>query len=206
MKINNLRLLCLFFLIFLSALPAAGEDDELPVILVDHRLNYMCGDTFELTFPDVPSSGSMFTNAGQIQATADKDKTLLQVRVRIRNMTTSVFHGIDENSFTLTGYVRDRSINYKPMIFLNTDYFSQGNYYNWDSLPPLRVADVLLVFRVNPILINWELSFEPKYTMEPDFLLEHVTYNASYAAPCAGRFLFSSSKNLETGAVMNFVR
>ena len=206
MKNFKIYLLFLLFLTAFFVLPAVGADAELPVVLVDHRLNYMCGDTFELTFPDVPSSGSMFTNAGQVQATADKDNTLLQVRIRIRNMTTSVFHGIDENSFTLTGYVRDRSINYKPEIFLNTDYFSQGNYYAWDSLPPLRVADVLLVFRVNPILINWELSYEPKYTMEPDFLLEHVTYKSSYADPCAGRFLFSSSKNLETGTVMNFVR
>ena len=186
-------------------LPAAGNTD-LPVIDVEQRVSYMCGDTFELTFPDLLSAGSMFTNASMIQATAKKDETLLQVRIQIRNMTSSFFHGIDEQSFRLTGYVRDRSLSYTPEIILNTDYFGRGNYFNWDQLPPLRQADILLVFRVNPILINWELAFEPQLTAEVNYEFERVTYKPMKADPCAGLFRFSAVRNLETGVLTTFER
>ena len=192
-------------MLLICFLPAAADTD-LPVIDVDHRVSYMCGDTFELSFPDVISTGTMFTNASMIQATAKKDESLLQVRIQIRNMTTSFFHGIDSQSFRLTGYVRDRSLSYTPEIILNTDYFGRGNYFNWDQLPPLRQADILLVFRVNPILINWELTFVPQLTADVNYEFERVTYKPMKADPCAGLFRFSSVRNLETGVLTTFER
>lgn len=194
------------FLMTAVIFPSSAADSDLQIIPVDHKAHYMCGDTFELAFPDVLSTGHMFTNSGQIQANADADELLLQVRIQMRNMTSGMFHGISTDSFKLTGYVRDRSISYYPETIINTDYFGQGNYYNWDQLPPLRIADILLIYRVNPILINWELAFEPKMTSDPTYDFEGVTYKQAYAAPCSGLFQFSAVRNLENNALTTFER
>lgn len=202
-----MRILPLFvFLMTAITHPASAADSDLQIIQVDQKAHYMCGDTFELSFPDVLSTGHMFTNSGQIQASADADELLLQVRIQIRNMTSGIFHGITAESFKLTGYVRDRSISYYPETIINTDYFGQGNYYNWDQLPPLRIADILLIFHVNPILINWELSFEPKLTSDPTYEFENVSYKQAYAAPCSGLFQFSAVRNLENNVLTTFER
>lgn len=194
------------FLMTAVIFPSSAADSDLQIIPVDQKAHYMCGDTFELAFPDVLSTGHMFTNSGQIQANADADELLLQVRIQMRNMTSGMFHGISTDSFKLTGYVRDRSISYYPETIINTDYFGQGNYYNWDQLPPLRIADILLIYRVNPILINWELAFEPKMTSDPTYDFEGVTYKQAYAAPCSGLFQFSAVRNLENNALTTFER
>lgn len=198
----------LLFIILSSAivLPVSAEDTEYQVIPVEQWTNYMCGNTFEISFPDVISTGSMFTNAGTIQATAEKDKTLLQIRIQLRNMTSSIFSGITTESFKLTGYVRDRSISYYPEIILNTDYFGSGNYYAWDQLPPLRLADILLIFRVNPILINWELTFDPEFTGSPSYQLGRITYEPSKTEPCSGLFQFPVMRNLETNVLTTYER
>lgn len=193
-------------LLFVCVFPAAADDSGLQIIPVDQRAHYMCGDTFELAFPDVLSTGHMFTNASQIQASADVDELLLQVRIQIRNMTSGVLNGIPTNCFKLTGYVRDRSISYYPETIINTDYFGQGNYYNWDQLPPLRIADILLIYRVNPILINWELAFTPNLSGELAHEFEGVTYTPAYAAPCSGLFRFSAVRNLENNKLTTFER
>jgi hypothetical protein len=201
---NTLFLLVLLFAVICPLTAAA--DDELQVIPVEQRAYYMCGDTFELSFPDVLSTGHMFTNAAYIQASADADELLLQVRIQIRNMTHGVFPGIDSNSFKLTGYVRDRSISYYPETIINTDYFGQGNYFSWDQLPPLRIADILLIFRVNPILINWELAFVPKINGELIYEFEGITYFPAKTDPCSGLFQFPAVRNLENNALTTFER
>ncbi|MBQ6481747.1 MAG: hypothetical protein IJI45_11565 [Anaerolineaceae bacterium] len=202
-----MSILTLFvFLMTAVIFPSSAADSDLQIIPVDQKAHYMCGDTFELAFPDVLSTGHMFTNSGQIQANADADELLLQVRIQMRNMTSGMFHGISTDSFKLTGYVRDRSISYYPETIINTDYFGQGNYYNWDQLPPLRIADILLIYRVNPILINWELAFEPKMTGDQTYDFEGVTYKQAYAAPCSGLFQFSAVRNLENNALTTFER
>ncbi len=205
-KLFTSTLTLFVFLMTAVIFPSAAADSDLQIIPVDQKAHYMCGDTFELSFPDVLSTGHMFTNSGQVQANADADELLLQVRIRMRNMTSGMFHGISTESFKLTGYVRDRSISYYPETIINTDYFGQGNYYNWDSLPPLRIADILLIYRVNPILINWELAFEPKMTGDPTYDFEGVTYKQAYAAPCSGLFQFSAVRNLENNALTTFER
>lgn len=213
MKNRALPLILVLILLAAAVMSAAGEDETepelvLPVIPVDQHLYYMCGDVFEMAFPDVISTGSMFTNAGYVQAEAAKDESLLQVRVQLRNMTEGMFHGISIDSFKLTGYVRDRSLTYTPELILNTDYFGSGNYFAWDQLPPLRVADILLVFRVNPILINWELSFVPKYTGEQTYEFGRIVYEPEDREPdpCYGLFQFPVLRNLETGALTVYER
>ena len=204
--IKKIFLLTVLLVTAVCVSSAAAVDAELQVIPVDQKAHYMCGDTFELSFPDVISTGHMFTNASYVQASADADELLLQVRIQIRNMTSGVFHGMSTDSFKLTGYVRDRSISYFPETIINTDYFGEGNYYAWDQLPPLRMADILLIYRVNPILINWELTFDPKITGEYTYEFEGVTYFPAKADICSGLFQFPAVRNLENYALTTFER
>ncbi|MBR6088657.1 MAG: hypothetical protein IKP86_01900 [Anaerolineaceae bacterium] len=191
-------------LILLTAFSVAASGNS--TVLVTERQGYICGDMFEISFPEVIATSSMISNASQVHAEAAKDERLLQVRIKLRNLTSSVFYGISPNSFTLTGYVRNRSLSYDPELILNTDYFGSGNYYSWDRLPPLRMADILLIFRVNPILINWELSFEPQLTGEPSYVLDTVQYEPAAYEPCSATFQFPAVKKLETGEITRFNR
>ena len=196
----------LILFVFLLVIVSVSSGFAQTVVPVEQNVYYMCGDTFEICFPDVIATGNMFTNAGSVQATTNMGEALLQVRVYLRNMTTSVFHGIAEDSFKLTGYVRDRSLTYTPEIILNTDYFGAGNYFSWDQLPPLRAGDILLVFRVNPILINWELSFDPVFLSEPDYQLETVVYPRGSEESCSAVFQFPVVRDLITGELTTFNR
>ena len=196
--------LFILFILFITASAAAESDTP---ILVDHRTFYMCGDIFELAFPDIPGTSSMISNTSQVHAVAGPDERMLQVRVQMRNMTHNTIQGLAKNCFKLTGYVRDRSITYLPELITFTDYYGSGNYYNWDNLPPMRMADILLVFRVKPVLINWELSIDTSSAAFSIFSLDNVIYEpAEPGELCKGLFQFSSQQTLETGAITRFKR
>lgn len=191
-------------ILFITAAAAAEADAPIPV---DHRTYYMCGDIFELAFPDIPGTSSMISNTSQVHATAGPDERMLQIRIQMRNMTHSVIMGLTKNCFKLTGYVRDRSITYTPELITFTDYYGSGNYYNWDSLPPMRMADILLVFRVKPVLINWELSIDTSAASFSNYSMENVTYEPAEPGEfCRGLFQFSSLQTLETGVITVFKR
>lgn len=176
-------------------------------VLVEQYVSYMCGDQFEITFPDLLSSTHMVSNTTRVHAEATPDDRLIQLRIKIRNMTTDVLHSMGKESFRLTGFVRDRSIDYYPEVITNTDYFGAGNYYTWDSLPPLRMADILLVYRVNPILINWELNFEPILPVESTYVLGDVTYTPMEYEPCeSATFQFPVLRTNETGELTRYER
>ena len=181
---------------------AAAEDST---ILVTQYENYMCGDQFEISFPDVIQTTSMVSNASRVHAEAEHDEQLLQVRIKIRNMTPEVFRGMSKDSFQLIGHVRDRSITYLPELITNTDYFGSGNYYTYDNLPPLRMIDILLVYRVNPILINWELRIDP-IIGGSNYQLKTVSYEATDWEPCQAVFQFPLVRNGKTGDLTRFVR
>ena len=192
----------LTFLLLIMGVSAAAES----TILVQQYEKYMCGDQFELEFPDVIATTSMVSNASRIHAEADHDERLLQVRVKLRNMTTETFSGMSKESFKLVGYIRDRSLSYTPELITNTDYFGSGNFYSIDKIPPLRMVDVLLVFRVKPTLINWELNFEPQVGSGQNYTLDSVSYSAMDWQPCRGTFQFPLIRTMETGELTRFVR
>lgn len=204
---KNLILTILFLLLIPFRNVSAGE----PSVIVDHRETYMCGDSFEITIPDQPSTTSQVTRASSIQAEAGPDERLLQIRVTIRNLTSSVYNGLSLDSFQLTGYVRDRSLSYTPEIIQSYDYTygSSGSSFSSPSglvLPPLRMEDILLVYRVNPILVNWELHIRP----EPMNGLSDGYGSADYPEmdpdPCDGVFQFFSIRNAETGEIIKYLR
>lgn len=192
------KLMFLLFLgIFLTFVSAAAADST---VLATDLESYMCGDFLEIMFPEVPSTSSMVSNASQVQAVAAPDERLLQVRITLQNMSSSVIQGISMNNFKLTGYVRDRSITYTPELILNTDYFGYGNYYELSSIPPLRMVDVLLVFRVKPTLINYELSIDTSSGSLGKYEMQYVSYPQQEPGEfCQGTFQFRAIRTLETG-------
>lgn len=203
------RYMILTFLIFglFSFLSAAAE----PTVIVQHGETYMCGDSFEITFPDQPSSTSMISRSGSVHAGFDTDTRLLLVRIIIRNLTPEVINGLSPESFKLTGYVRDRSLTYSPEVMESFDYTYGTNGSSHSSadgfvIPPLREEDILLVYRVNPILLNWELLVEPKSAKETSAKYGTAVYEPMDLDPCKALFQFYSIINAETGAITKYLR
>ncbi len=196
---------------------AVGADAQ---TLVKHGESYMCGDTFEVIFPDQPSTTSMvsrnpykYINVIHVHAEAGKNERLLQIRVKIRNLTPTIFRGLDPESFQLTGYVRDRSLTYTPEIMEPYDYGSYETYAfyspehnSWSYLPPLRMDDILLVYRVNPVLVNWELRVNPQATYGTSYEYGNAVYEPiEELEACDAVFQFESIRNSETGAVTTYI-
>ena len=199
------KLVFLISMILLLISASAVSADS--TVLVEQYVSYMCGGQFEVTFPDLLSSTHMVSNTTRVHAEATPDDRLIQLRIKMRNMTTDVLHGMSKESFRLTGFVRDRSISYYPEVITNTDYFGSGNYFTWDSLPPLRMVDILLVYRVNPILINWELNFEPVLPVESTYEFGNVTYTPMEYERCeSATFQFPVLRINETGELIRYER
>lgn len=197
----------IIFLAFLVTASAAADS----AVNVTPGITYMCGDSFEITIPDQPMTASQVTRASSVQAEAGPDERLMMVRVSFRNMTAAVYNGFTPDSFTLTGYVRDRAMNYTPVVFQSYDYAygSSGSAVTSAgglTMPPLREEDILLVFRVNPILINWELHFKPESQGELTYEFDNARYEEQNLAPCDGVLRFTSIRNAETGEITNYIR
>ena len=73
------RRVFVLLLILLSAAFSSAFADS--TVLVSHKESYICGNSFELAFPDVPGTSTMISSAGSIHAEAGTDDRLLQVRV-----------------------------------------------------------------------------------------------------------------------------
>ena len=197
------HLIFVLFAVLLSVSAAAADE---PTVIVTQYENYMCGDQFEISFPEVIVTSSQVSNASRVHANAEKDERLLSVRIKLRNMTSDILRGMSKESFQLIGHVRDRSISYVPEVITHTDYFGSGNYYTYDNIPPLRMVDIMLIYRVNPILINWELRFSPQVGGDSNYTLKTVSYEPMDWEPCEGLFQFPLMRTGETGDLTRFVR
>ncbi len=208
----------ILFILVLTALLtfAVGANAQ---TVVKHGESYMCGDTFEVIFPDQPSTTSMVSrdpykiiNVIYVHAEAGKNERLLTVRVKIRNLTPTIFKGLDPESFQLTGYVRDRSLTYTPEIMEPYDFESYWTYMyyspelnSWSYLPPLRMDDILLVYRVNPILVNWELRVNPQAMYGTSYEYGNAVYEPIEGLEsCDAVFQFESIRNSETGEITKY--
>ena len=201
-------LICLLF-------SSVQADESLPV---KHGESYMCGDSFEIIFPDQPSTTSMNSHniaprLNVVYAEAGKNDRLFQIRIKIRNLTPTIFQDLSSKSFQLTGFVRNRYITYTPEVMEPYDEksyeayaFYSPNHIDWTYLPPLRMNDILLVFRVNPILVNWELRVNPRANKGTSYEYGSAVYSPMDLEPCDAVFQFQSIRNAETGAVTNYVR
>ncbi len=187
-------------------------------VVVKPGEKYICGDSFEISIPNQPSTTSIVSrspykhiNVVYVHAEAGKGERLLQIRVQIRNLTPTIFNGLKPQSFMLTGYVRDRSIQYAPEIMEPFDYGNyeaytlySPNHNEWSYLPPLRMDDILLVYRINPILVNWELRISPQAKLGTSYEYGSASYEPIDLEPCDAIFKFPSIINSETNEVTKY--
>ena len=214
-----MKLKCIILVLLaltLITIPVFAENDS---FIVKPGENYLCGSSFEISFPFQPSTVSMISrdlykifNYVDIHAEAGKGERLLQIRLQIRNLTPTIIKGLDPKSFQLTGYVRDRTLTYVPEIMEPYDFGDYETYRwyspdqnEWSYLPPLRMEDILLVYRVNPILVNWEIYIAPRAKSGTSYNYGSAIYESIELEPCNTVFCFSSIKNAETGEITKYV-
>ena len=206
----------LFIIFILFSLFHSVEAENETLVTTGER--YICGDSFEVIFPDEIYVTHMITRqpprkVPKIHITAGKDDILLAVRLKLRNLTPEVYKGLRTSSFTLTGYVRNQPHSYtaeiwEPYDYGNYDsYFSYSKtYYKHEDLAPLRQIDMLLVFRVNPILRDWELMVEPKTRDESVYTYLDADYEEMKLERCKAVFQFRQLYNAETFEITKYYR
>ncbi len=174
--------------------------------------SYMCGDSFEIIFPDQPSTTSMISinsdpTYAYVLAEAGKREKILQIRIKIRNLTPIIYKdGLGGKSFKLTGYIRDRKFTYTPEFILSYD-LSNITDASWFDYAPLRMKDLLLIYRINPLLINWEMNINPQASYKKtSYNYGTTTYYPLELTPCNGVFQFPSIRNSETGEIIKYER
>lgn len=207
----------IFFLliVFLCSFSFACAEYE---TLVSHGERYICGDSFEVIFPDEPYLTHMISRqppkkAAKVHITAGKEDILLAVRIQLRNLTPETFMGLKASSFKLIGYVRNQPHQYTPEVMEPYDYGGIDSYKSYsktyfkkEPLAPLRKADILLVFRVNPILRDWELLVEPKSREDPLTSYLDADYEPMELEKCKAVFQFVRLINSETGEITKYYR
>lgn len=201
-------------LLVLCVFSNARGDSQVHVVYGE---TYYCGDSFEIIIQDEPQTISMITRSPRgrkvIHAQAGKYDTLFQIHMKIRNMTPEVFNGISPESFKLVGYVRGKPVYYMPEIMEPYDYGGKQNYKLYDKnyyrnnvFAPLRKIDMILVYRVNPILRDWELHINPVATDGIENEYGAATYYEMDIQPCDGVFQFQSIHDGETQKITKYVR
>ena len=193
-------------------LPASAEQE----VHVYYNETYYCGDSLEVIFPDEPVTTTMITrNPGSkvVQAKADRDTILFAVRVKVRNMSNLVYNGISPESFKLVGYIRGKALTYLPEIMEPFDYGPKGAYRMYDKMyyrdtvyPPLRKIDMILVYRIDPIVRDFEIRLNPQGTKgTQDYYLD-AQYHEMDLQPCDAVLQITTVRNIETGEITKYYR
>ena len=198
--------------VFVLFLPASAKQ----AVSAVYGETYFCGDSFEIVIRGEPFFTSAVTRSPGsklIHAQAGPDDILLEIRIQIRNLTPMVYNGLSPESFKLVGYVRGRPISYTPEIMEPYDYGGKGsyvmydkNYYRTAVFAPLRKIDMILVYRLNPILRDLELHINPQSTKDISYEYLDAVYEEKDLEPCDGIFMFTTIRTLETGEITKYYR
>ena len=208
-----LPLTAVFLLLAVCSLQPVAAEQEVHVY---YNETYYCGDSLEVIIPDEPVTTTMVTrNPGSkvVQAKADKDTILFEVRIKVRNMSNLVYNGISPESFKLVGYIRGKALTYLPEIMEPYDNGPKEHYNLYDKMyyksyvfAPLRKIDMILVYRINPIVRDLELHIDPQGTDgTEDHYLDAVWGNMDLE-PCDGIFQFITIHDAETNERTKFYR
>ncbi len=208
-----LPLTAVFLLLAVCSLQPVSAEQE---VRVYYNETYYCGDSLEVIIPDEPVTTTMITrNPGSkvVQAKADKDTILFEVRIKVRNMSNLVYNGISPESFKLVGYIRGKALTYLPEIMEPYDNGPKEHYNLYDKMyyksyvfAPLRKIDMILVYRINPIVRDLELHIDPQGTDgTEDHYLDGV-WGEMDLEPCDGIFQFITIHDAETNERTKFYR
>ena len=210
---SHLLLPVLFLLLAAGSLRPVCAEREVHVL---NNETYYCGDSFEVIFPDEPVTISLVTrNPGSkvVQAKPDRDTILLEVRVKLRNLSNLVYNGLSPESFKLVGYIRGKPLTYLPEIMEPYDYGPKESYTLYDKmyykdyvLAQLRKIDMILVYRIDPIVRDFELHLNPQGTEgTADSYLDAV-YHEMDLQPCDGILQITTVRNIDTGGITKYYR
>ena len=208
-KFLTLLLLFLFFGLKTAAAKQAVE--------IYYGETYYCGDSLEVIIQDEPQTTSMIArNPGKnkiAQLTAGKNQTILEVHMKVRNTSNIVYNGLSPESFKLVGYVRNHPITYLPEIMEPFDYGPKEHYRMYDKMyykdqpfAPLRKIDMILAYRINPIVRDLEIHINPKGTDGEVQTYLNGTWGEMDLEPCDGIFQIVTIRDAETNEITKFYR
>lgn len=210
---RRVLILCVLFLLTVLSLPAGAKE----AIQVVYGETYLCGDSFEVIMRGEPVFTTALTRSPGgskvLQIKAGKDDILLEVRLQIRNLTPIVYDGIAPESFTLVGYVRGKPFSYLPEIMMPFDYGSKKAYRMYDKMyyrdqpyPPLRNIDMILVYRIDPIVRDFEIHLNPTGNKGTSMTYLDAEYHEMDLNPCDARLQITTVRNIETGEITKYYR
>lgn len=204
--------LCVMFILASLTLPAAAKQ----AIQVVYGETYLCGDSFEVIMRGEPVFTTALTRSPGskvLQIKAGKEDILLEVRLQLRNLTPIVYDGLAPESFTLVGYVRGKPISYLPEIMEPFDYGPKRGYRMYDKMyyktqpyPPLRFIDMILVYRIDPIVRDFEIHLNPQGTNGTSTSYLDAEYHEMDLRPCDGILQITTVRNIETGEITKYYR
>ena len=210
---RRILILCVMFALAALVLPAAAREK----IQVVYGETYLCGDSIEVVMRGEPVFTTAITRSPGgskvLQIHEGKYDTLLEVRLEMRNLSPIVYQGIAPETFTLVGYVRGRPVTYLPEMMTPFDYGPKGGYRMYDKMyyrdqpyPPLRKIDMILAYRIDPIVRDFEIHLNPKGTKgETDVYLD-AQYHEMDLAPCDAYLQITTVRNIETGEITKYYR
>ena len=202
-----------FFLLAVLSLPAAAKQ----AIQVVYGEIYLCGDSFEVVMRGEPVFTTALTRSPGgskvLQIKAGKYDILLEVRLQIRNLTPIVYQGLAPESFTLVGYVRGKPVSYLPEVMSPFDYGPKRGYRMYDKMyykdqpyPPLRLLDMILVYRIDPIVRDFEIHLNPQGTKGTATSYLDAEYHEMDLEPCDAYLHITTVRNIETGEITKYYR
>ena len=209
---RRILILCMIMVLAALALPVAAKE----AIQVVYGETYLCGDSIEVVMRGEPVFTTAITRSPGskvLQLKAGKYDILLEVRLEMRNLSPIVYLGLDPKSFELVGYVRGRPVSYLPEIMEPFDYGPKGAYRMYDKMyyrdtvyPPLRKIDMILVYRIDPIVRDFEIRLNPQGTKgTQDYYLD-AQYHEMDLQPCDAVLQITTVRNIETGEITKYYR
>lgn len=210
---RKILIFCVLFILAILPLPAAAKQ----AVEVVYGETYLCGDSFEVIVRGEPVFTTAITRSPgggkTLQLKAGKYDILLEVRLQIRNLTPIMYDGLDPKSFTLVGYVRGKPVSYLPEMMTPFDYGAKGSYRMYDKMyyrdkeyPPLRNIDMILVYRIDPIVRDFEIHLNPQGTKGTATSYLDAEYHEMDLRPCDGILQLTTIKDLTTGEITKYYR
>lgn len=210
---RKMIILILLFVLAAFSLPASAKQ----AIEVVYGETYLCGDSFEVIMRGEPVFTTAITRSPggskNLQIKAGKYDILLEVRLQIRNLSPILYEGLAPESFTLVGYVRGRPVSYLPEMMTPFDYGPKRGYRMYDKMyyknepyAPLRNIDMILVYRIDPIVRDFEIHLNPQGAKGTATAYLDAEYPEMDLRPCDGILQITTVRNIDTGEITKYYR
>ena len=79
-------------------------------------------------------------------------------------------------------------------------------YYKDQPYPPLRLLDMILVYRIDPIVRDFEIHLNPQGTKGTATSYLDAEYHEMDLEPCDAYLQITTVRNIETGEITKYYR